>query len=107
MGIDGLFHSIPLGIWILITVIALSVIIWVFKSVKKIGNTERGWITKNFGKKLPEGALIALNGEAGPQPDPKMPGLRFVLWPIYSIKKEPLVQVPQDGFGVVIAQTGD
>ncbi len=35
-----------------------------------------------------------------------MPGLRFKLWPIYSIAKYPWVQVPAGEIGLVIAQVG-
>ena len=49
---------------------------------------------------------IAMNGEAGFQLDLLMPGLRFKLWPVFSVAKYPWVQVPAGGIGVVIAQVG-
>src|SRR5207342_982671 len=35
-----------------------------------------------------------------------MPGLRFKLWPVYSVAKFPWVQVPAGEIGVVISQLG-
>ena len=49
---------------------------------------------------------IAMNGEAGYQRDLLMPGLRFKLWPVFSVAKYPWVQVPAGEIGVVIAQVG-
>ena len=34
-----------------------------------------------------------------------MPGLRFKIWPMFGVKKFPLVQVPAGEIGVVIAAT--
>jgi hypothetical protein len=36
-----------------------------------------------------------------------MPGLRFKLWPVFSVAKHPWVQVPAGEIGVVIAQVGE
>jgi uncharacterized membrane protein YqiK len=51
--------------------------------------------------------LVALNGEAGYQASLLMPGMRFKLWPIYSVERYPWVQVPPDHVGIVIAQVGE
>jgi uncharacterized membrane protein YqiK len=63
-------------------------------------------VNKRFGKRLSDGNIIAMNGEAGFQAELLMPGLRLKLWPIYSVEKHPWVQVPADEIGVVIAQVG-
>jgi len=86
--------------------IALFILILLAKSAHKIGPSEVGLVTKNFGRKLPEGSLIARNGEAGYQPDLLMPGWRLKLWPIYKVTRYPWVQIPPGGIGVVIAQVG-
>ena len=75
-------------------------------SLHMIGQTEVGLVTKRLGVRLPDDNPIALNGEAGYQADLLMPGLRFMLWPIYSVRKHPWVQVPAGEIGVVIAQVG-
>jgi SPFH domain / Band 7 family len=81
-------------------------LILVIPSIRIIGPTEVGLITKRFGKRLPENNPIAFNGEAGYQADLLMPGWRFKFWIVYSVEKFPWVQVPAGDIGVVIAQIG-
>ena len=62
---------------VLVAVLILSVIASLC-SLRKIGPTEVGLVTKRFsGKKLTNDNIIALNGEAGYQADLLMPGLRW------------------------------
>jgi hypothetical protein len=76
-------------------------------SIKTIGPTEVGLVTKRVGLgKLGEENAIAFRGEAGYQAKLLKPGLRFKLWPVYGVKKFPWVQVPAGEIGVVIAQVG-
>ena len=85
---------LSLGTTILLAVISLAivtVILFLINSVKLIGPTEVGLVVKRLGRKLPDDNPIALNGEAGYQADLLMPGLRFVLWPIYAVTKYPWV----------------
>jgi regulator of protease activity HflC (stomatin/prohibitin superfamily) len=89
-----------------IIVIALLLIL-ILPSIRVIGPTEVGLVTKRFGKKLPANNPIAFNGEAGYQAGLLMPGWRFKFWVLYSIEKFPWVQVPAGKIGVVIAQIGD
>ncbi len=95
-----------LTISLLPVVFGLLVLVAVFKSLKMIGPTDIGLVTKRFGKKSDGSNVIARNGEAGFQSDLLMPGLRFKLWPIYTVRKYPWVQVPAGEIGVVIAQVG-
>jgi hypothetical protein len=77
------------------------------KSTHSIGALEVGLVSKRFGfKKLHDDNAIAFHGEAGYQAQLLMPGLRFKLWPMFGVKKYPLVQVPAGEIGVVIAQVG-
>jgi len=88
--------------------LALAFVIFViYKSLHKIGATEVGLVTKRFSSlKLKDDNPIAFAGEAGFQADLLMPGLRWKLWPLYSVEKYPWVQVPAGEIGVVIAQVG-
>jgi uncharacterized membrane protein YqiK len=88
-------------------VVALLAILVAARSLHNIGPSEVGLVTKSFGRKLPEGRLIAANGEAGYQPDLLMPGWRFKLWPIFKVKRYDWVQIPPGAIGVVIAQVGE
>ncbi len=55
------------------------------RSVLLIGPSEVGLVNKRFAiRKLSDGDPIAFKGEAGYQADLLMPGLRFVLWPLFS-----------------------
>jgi uncharacterized membrane protein YqiK len=73
-----------------------------------IGEREVGIITKKFsGKKLPSGRLIALNSEAGLQADTLPPGWHFGYFPWqYSVQKVPVVVIPQDEIGLIVANDG-
>jgi uncharacterized membrane protein YqiK len=87
--------------------VAFVAIVLILKSVHFIGAAEVGLVNKKVGfKKLQDDDPIGLRGEAGYQADLLMPGLRFKLWPIFSVTKYPWVQVPAGEIGVVIAQVG-
>jgi regulator of protease activity HflC (stomatin/prohibitin superfamily) len=93
-------------VFVALVVVALLVMFLLF-SIKAIGPTEVGLVTKRFGLgKLGNDNPIAFHGEAGYQAKLLMPGLRFKLWPIYGVKKFDWVQVPAGEIGVVIAQVG-
>ena len=70
-----------------------------------IGIVERLW---SPGGSVRRGALLALRGEAGYQPDVLRGGLHFGLWPWqYRVHYAPLTVVPQGRIGYVFARDGD
>ena len=73
-----------------------------------IGEREVGIVTKKFSSKnLPSNRLIALDGEGGLQADTLPPGWHFGYFPWqYSVRREPVVVVPQDEIGLIIANDG-
>jgi uncharacterized membrane protein YqiK len=88
-------------------VATLLVVLVVLRSVHRIGPSEVGLVTKKLGfRKLHGDNPIALRGECGYQAQLLMPGLRFRLWPVFSVSRHPWVQVPAGEIGVVIAQVG-
>ena len=87
-------------------VVLLVILLFVANSLHYIGPNEVGLVIKRFGRRLHEGDMIAMNGEAGYQADLLRTGWRLKLWPLYAVEKHPWVQVPADGIGVVIAQVG-
>jgi hypothetical protein len=97
------FFAFPL----LLLLIATAV--WSFiASLRRIGPTEVGLVTKRFSfKKLAKDNPVAFNGEPGYQADLLMPGLRWKPFLLYSVEKYPWVQVPAGEIGVVIAQVGN
>ncbi len=71
-----------------------------------------GVVTKKFvlsgeNRSLPDGAIIALNGEAGIQADTLPPGIHFFYWPWqYAISVEEFTTIPQGKIGVVESRDG-
>src|SRR5215472_15427140 len=97
-----LFFSSPLLVVVVILAAAF------LASLRKIGPTELGLVTKRFSwAKLAKDNPVAFNGEAGYQADLLMPGLRWKPFLLYSVEKYPWVQVPAGEIGVVIAQVGN
>ena len=89
-----------------VALVVFLLAVFLTKSIQLIGPTQVGLVQKRVGRKLPEDNPIAFGGEAGYQAKLLMPGLRLVLWPIFSVSKHPWVQVPAGEVGVVIAQVG-
>src|SRR4051812_28914612 len=89
------------------TLVALALVI-TLKSVHRIGPAQVGLVTKKLGfRNLENDNPIAFLGEAGYQAELLMPGLRFELWPVFSVSRFPWVQVPAGEIAVVIAQVGE
>ena len=71
-----------------------------------------GIVTKKFvlfgaNKSLPDGSVVALNGEAGVQADTLAPGVHFWLWPWqYKIEQQNFITITRDQLGVVSARDG-
>ena len=96
-----------LWIWLLVTLLTVGMAILALLSVRIIGPTQVGLVTKRFSlRKLSGDNPVALNGEAGYQADLLMPGWRWKFWVVYRVDKHPWVQVPAGQIGVVIAQIG-
>jgi uncharacterized membrane protein YqiK len=94
-------------ITLLVLAIVVLVVLALIASIKTIGPTEVGLVTKRVGfGKLRNDNPIAFHGEAGYQAKLLMPGLRFKLWPVFGVKKLPVGAGPAGEIGVVIAQVG-
>ncbi|MBD2431269.1 MULTISPECIES: SPFH domain-containing protein [Fischerella] len=94
-------------------IVAGGVVVFVplfFGGLVVIGEREVGIVIKKFtisGRGLPAGRLIAMNGEAGLQADTLAPGWHWFYWPWqYSVKKEPVVVVPQGEIALIVAEDG-
>lgn len=81
-----------------------------FGGLVVIGEREVGIVVKKFsvsGKGLPPSRLIALNSEAGLQADTLAPGWHWGYWPWqFSVKKEPVIVVPQGQIALIVAADG-
>lgn len=96
----------PLLIYALASLFAFIFLLTLLFSIKKIGPTEVGLVTKRFGSRLKDDNVIAFNGEAGYQAGLLMPGYRFKWSVLYRIDLFPWIQVPAGQIGVVFAQVG-
>jgi len=72
-----------------------------------IGLVNKKFVLFGKNKTLPDGAIIALNGEAGWQSDQLAPGIHFFKWPWqYEIKIEKMFTIPAGKIGYVNAKDG-
>jgi uncharacterized membrane protein YqiK len=79
-------------------------------TVSRIPNQQVGVVEKLWSARgsVPEGSIIALNGEAGFQADLLRGGLHFGLWRWqYRVHKVPLVTIPQGKLGYVYSRDGE
>ncbi|HTR83325.1 MAG TPA: SPFH domain-containing protein [Reyranella sp.] len=88
-------------------VVLLLVLIYASGWVRYVGNNEVAIVEKLWASRgSVAGGLIALNGEAGYQPDVLRGGFQFFFPFQYRIHREPLVTIPQGQIGYVFARDG-
>ncbi len=97
-----------LGVGIIIVLAILYLIIFKLFGLRIIGSNEIGIIEKWWSNKgnLQAGKFIALNGEAGFQPEVLRTGIHFKPGIMYKVYKKTLVTVPQGQIGYVFARDG-
>src|SRR5579875_1318392 len=110
-GSEGAFLPSLLGqvlIMLVLALVVLALFAWLttrYVPNQKIGVVEKLWSLRGS---VPEGRIIALDGEAGFQAEVLRGGLHFGLWRWqYRIHKVPLVTVPQGKIGYVYARDGE
>ena len=103
--------------WLVVAAAILTVIVGYRFFIRILGmvivpNNAVGIVTKKFGlggrsANLPDGKIIALEGEAGIQADTLAPGLHFWLWPWqYTVHLVPFLTVEEGMIGIVEARDG-
>jgi uncharacterized membrane protein YqiK len=101
--------------WVLILILALvlyKVILrmifgTVIVSKDEIGIINKKWVLFGKNRTLPDGAIVALNGEAGLQADTLAPGIHFGLWAWqYAVTKVPFTTIDKGHIGIVEARDG-
>lgn len=101
--------------WLLLPILAIvfyKFIFRVFFGMVIIPEDKIGLVTKKFvlfgaNKSLPDGKIIALNGEPGYQATTLAPGLYWAYWPWqYSIDQVPFTIIPKGKIGLVSAKDG-
>lgn len=72
-----------------------------------IGIVNKKFVLSGKNRTLPDGSIIALQGEAGYQADALAPGLHFWYWPWqYEITRQKFVTIPDGSIGVVRSRDG-
>ena len=83
-------------------VLFMLLLIFVLPGFALVRDNEVGILTKKMsGKKLPQGKIIASEGEIGVQADTLMPGLYWRFPIIWKINKSRVTQIPQGNIGIV------
>jgi uncharacterized membrane protein YqiK len=97
---------------ILLALVFYKIVLRVFFGMVIIPEDKVGLVTKKFvlfggNKTLPNGKIVALNGEAGFQADALAPGLYWFFWPWqYSIDMQSFIEIPKGKIGLVNAKDG-
>jgi uncharacterized membrane protein YqiK len=93
-----------LAILVLLAVLSKVIFGWVLIREDQVGH-----VVKKFSKtELPQGRIVALQGEAGYQARTLAPGLHFWLWPwMYRVEKRRIVVIEPGKIGLVVARDGD
>lgn len=101
-------------IWIPFAIVGL-LIVWMggyrLLGIAMVPNDKIGIVTKKFSvlgaTRLPDGAIVALKGEAGVQADTLAPGLYFMYWPWqYAIEIEDFTVIGTGHVGIVSSDAG-
>ena len=101
---------IPIIILGVVALIVLGVIWYVItRFLVNVGSQEVAVKERRYlGSKMPQGRVVATEGEVGIQADILKPGLHFVFYPIESvIRKVPLVEIGADELGIIEAIDGE
>ena len=72
-----------------------------------IGIVDKKFVLFGANRTLPDGRIVALNGEAGVQADTLAPGIHYFKWPWqYEVHTVPFITVEEGQIGVVEARDG-
>src|SRR3954467_13586478 len=85
-------------VWYIVTRFLVNI------GAKEVGIKERRY----FGRRMPQGRVVATDGEVGLQADVLKPGLHFVMYPVERVvQKVPLVEIGADELGIIEAIDGE
>ncbi len=99
--------DVPIWVDVIAALVAFAVFCRVSGMVRYVGNNRVAIVEKLWsGSGSVEGGLIALNHEAGYQPEVLRGGFHFFFPFQYRLHAEPLVTIPQGQIGYVFARDG-
>ena len=96
----------PLISYLLIA-IGAALVLLIISGIKFLPNNHIGIVEKLFATKSVRGSFIALNGEAGYQPEVLRGGLHYLMPIQYRVHSAPLVTITQGKIGYVYARDGE
>ncbi|HEX7433522.1 MAG TPA: SPFH domain-containing protein [Anaerolineaceae bacterium] len=101
--------GIPLGVILggLLAIVVIILILILISGIRFIPNNRLGIVEKRFGQRSVKGGFIALNGEAGYQPDVLRGGLHFLVPVQFLVHIAPLVTIAQGKIGYLFARDGE
>jgi uncharacterized membrane protein YqiK len=97
---------------ILGSIVFYKFVLRVFFGMVIVPESKTGLVTKKFvlfgaNKELPDGRIIATNGEAGFQAKSLAPGIYFGMWIWqYEVKMEDFMVIPEGKIGLVLSRDG-
>jgi len=96
---------------VIILLVAYKFVLRVFFGMVIVPDNRIGLVVKKYvlsgNKRLPDGRIIAIDGEAGMQAKALAPGLYWRMWPWqYAIDMAPFTIIEQDKLGLVKAKDG-
>jgi regulator of protease activity HflC (stomatin/prohibitin superfamily) len=95
-------------VWIILAVVLFLFFFVFLPGLRLIKANEVGILTKNMlGKKMPEGRILAREGEIGVQAKTLMPGLYWKMPIVWSFSKVPVVTIDVESVGVVESIDGE
>ncbi len=96
-----------LGILAGIAGLLLSAVLIGFSSAVSVDDNQRAVVIRTFGESMPQGRVVALDGQAGAQARLLGPGWHFGYWPwMYEFEVVPTVTIDQGKVGVLTALDG-
>ncbi len=102
---DGLIGFYAVYLYVL----AVAVIIFlIYKSIVIVGGTELAVLErKYFGRKMPQGRVIAMGDEVGVQAGTLGPGMHFLIPFLYTARKHPFTSIGEDEIGLIESIDGN
>lgn len=99
---------VPIVVFVVVVILLGFVFPSLILGLVIIGAQEVGIVEKKFSNQnLPPGKILALNGEAGFQAETLSPGWHMGYWSwMYSVRRVPMVNIPQGQIGLVVARDG-
>ena len=88
--------------------VVTAIVVLVSTSIVIVDSDKVGHLKRIYGKSLPDGRVIAMPGEKGPQADILGPGFyfKFFIRVIYDIDQLAVVEIPENKYGLLTARDG-